>query len=155
MIATGMRRSEVVQLNREDYDAKRGELKILKGKGGKARKLFLPASVRTKLKPWLTVRGHEGGTFFYQINTDETLIRRVKDYEIYKIVVRVANSAAVDRFSPHDLRRTFITKLLDGGVDINSVRQLAGHAGIQTTALYDRRDDRQQRFAMKLMGNVM
>ena len=46
----------------------------------------------------------------------------------------------VEGVSPHDLRRTFITRLLEQNVDLNTVRQMAGHADIATTIMYDKRD---------------
>ncbi|WP_420843475.1 tyrosine-type recombinase/integrase [Kosakonia radicincitans] len=55
------------------------------------------------------------------------------------ILRQLQESAQLSPFTPHDLHRTFIPRLLEQGADLNIVRQLAGHSDISTTALYDRR----------------
>ena len=66
-------------------------------------------------------------------------MRRLTDQSVLDISRRIARRAEIARFSPHDLRRTFIGDMLDLGVDISTVPQLAGHARVTTTARYDRR----------------
>ena len=66
---------------------------------------------------------------------------------VLDILRRRAKGAGVKRFSPHDLRRTFISELLDGGADLSTTRLLASHANVQTTARYGRRDERSRRRA--------
>lgn len=61
---------------------------------------------------------------------------------IYRVVQNLTKAIGLEDISPHDLRRTFITRLLEQNVDINTVRQMAGHASIATTTIYDKRDQR-------------
>ncbi|SQA97259.1 Tyrosine recombinase XerC [Cedecea neteri] len=57
------------------------------------------------------------------------------------ILAQLQQDSGIARFTPHDMRRTFITRLLEQGVDINTVRQLAGHSDVSTTTRYDFRGE--------------
>ena len=61
---------------------------------------------------------------------------------IHQLLRARADESRVSSFTPHDLRRTFATRLLESGADINTVRQAMGHASIITTQRYDRRGER-------------
>ena len=71
---------------------------------------------------------------------------------IYNMLYKRAQEAGVKNFSPHDMRRTFISHLLDKGADISTVSKMAGHSNIQTTARYDHhRPEEAERKAAELL----
>ncbi|RMD98844.1 MAG: integrase [Deltaproteobacteria bacterium] len=146
LYTTGIRRREVVMLDLGDYDPVRRELVIRRGKGGGDRRAYVSRGCARLLDPWVKIRGPAPGALFLPITRGGRIVpRRMTDQAVMHIVRKRANQAGIAPFSPHDLRRSFISNLLDAGVDIATVQQLAGHAHVQTTARYDRRGEEVRR----------
>jgi len=153
MAAAGLRRAEVVSLVMDDYERRRGRLAVREGKGGQQRELVLPGAVRRDLGQWVKVRGRVDGPLFCPVLANgRKEMRALSAQRLYDVVAERAAAAGIERCTPHDLRRTFVTRLLSQDVDLNTVRQLAGHSDMQTTARYDCRDDRAQRRALRQSG---
>lgn len=146
----GLRRSEVTSLNITDYRVRNGHLRVREGKGNRSRELLLPVLARAYIRRWIHCRGNSPGPLFCQLAKDGECdpLQRMNAQRIYGILKRRAREAGIASCTPHDLRRTFVTRLLEQGVDFNTTRQLAGHENIQTTILYDRRHTKAQRQAM-------
>ena len=79
---------------------------------------------------------------FCRTRKGNTVVRqRLSAQAVYKAVQRRAAAAHVARVTPHDLRRTFVSNLLDAGVDVRASSELAEHSDPRTTKCYDRRGD--------------
>lgn len=152
MYSCGLRREEVVTLALGDYDPANGRL-VVRGKGNKERTAWLTGGAARALADWLTVRSDTAGALFVAVNKSG----RITNYEhmtpktIYKMLAKRASEAGVKTFSPHDMRRTFVSDLLDAGADITTVSKMAGHANVATTARYDRRPEEAKRKAASLL----
>lgn len=145
----GLRRAELVALDREDVDAETGVLTV-KGKGNKQRTAHIHNGALRALQGWLDVRGDEAGALFWATRKGGTLVEgRMTTQAVYNIIRHRAQQAGVKTFSPHDLRRTFAGDMLDAGVDIATVQRMMGHANVSTTAGYDRRGERAKADAAK------
>ncbi len=155
MLASGIRRSEVANITLDDYNTRNGQLNIQAGKGNKQRTAYLNTESRKTIKKWLNARGPEEGALFNPITKSNTIqYRKISSQSIYGIIRQRAEQANIEPCRPHDLRRTFVTHLLEAGIDINTARQLAGHSDIQTTARYDLRDEKQQKKALRQLQRM-
>ncbi len=79
-------------------------------------------------------------------------MKRLSCEAVAQILCRRAAEAGVYHFSPHDLRRTTTTHLLQSGVDLSTVQQILGHRHISTTVLYDLRDEAAKRDAAERLS---
>ncbi|MBH0029511.1 site-specific integrase [Pseudoalteromonas sp. SWYJZ98] len=140
MAGAGLRRSEVSALRLSDFSMADQLVVIHKGKGNRTRTQYLPVWVLEYLSSWLTVRGkNEGPLFCVVLNGKVIQARGISPETIYSVVTARTNHVLGEKFTPHDMRRTYISSLLANGVDISTVSKLAGHKSIITTQLYDKR----------------
>jgi site-specific recombinase XerD len=151
LYSAGLRREEAVSLDLADYDPAPGKLRV-RGKGTKERTVYVLGGAAAALDAWLSRRGATPGALFWPITkTGKLLPRRLSSQSVYDVLRKRGKQAGLESFSPHDLRRTFVSDLLDAGADIATVAQLAGHANVQTTARYDRRPEAARRQAAALL----
>jgi integrase/recombinase XerD len=148
MVSCGLRRNEVVSLDLIDYDITNDQM-VVNGKGNKQRLAYVLNETADAMLDWLIVRGEEPGPMFLPINrADKLMNRRLSGHTIYDMLLRRGIEAGIGEFSPHDLRRTFISCMLGAGIDLVTVSKLAGHASVTTTARYDRRPEEAKRKAI-------
>jgi site-specific recombinase XerD len=141
LYGVGLRRSELVRLDVADFDSANGVLTI-SGKGNEARTAYVVEQARTVLERWLRVRGIATGPMFFPLTESGHLVlKRLTCEGIAQILLKRGRAANVEHFSCHDLRRSFVTHLLDAGADLAIVQKLAGHRQISTTAIYDKRGE--------------
>lgn len=70
---------------------------------------------------------------------------RLTDQAVYFVITELIKKTGIEQFSPHDLRGSFISFLLDNGHDIKTVADIVGHADVRTTAGYDRRGEQRKK----------
>jgi integrase/recombinase XerC len=131
---TGMRRSELISLRDEDVDLSSGQVRVT-GKRSKQRVIPLTGSFVQALKVYLNARseaGHPGGWFFVSDRGN-----KMYDKGVYNIVKRYLSLVTtIEKKSPHVLRHTFATHMLNRGADLNSIKELLGHASLSATQVY-------------------
>jgi site-specific recombinase XerD len=122
-----------------------GPLFVEVNKGGKV----LIEREEMVVKPFRKIRGVE----VPNKKAGQTIYRggAMTSQAIYSMLAKRTQEAGIKNFSPHDMRRTFISHLLEAGADIATVSKMAGHANIQTTARYDRRPEEVKRKAVELL----
>src|SRR5438876_1731591 len=130
----GLRVSEVVALKVSDIDGKRGVIRVEQGKGRKDRYVMLSPHLLELLRAWYKV-AHPQGWLFPGQNPVNPMTTR----QLTRACHAAAHMAEITkRVSPHTLRHSFATHLLEQNIDIRVIQVLLGHAKLETTALYTR-----------------
>lgn len=154
LFRSGIRRDEIIKLKLQDFDPQERCIKVI-GKGGHHRLVPLHTKTITALNKWIDIRGSQNGPLFVSMDTQGNMRNTTEDpmsaSGIYDIVVRRGKRAGLKHISPHDMRRTCLTSLLDSDVDIGTVASIAGHVSVDTTRIYDRRQDKRNEKAIQLL----
>jgi integrase len=148
LYATGLRRVEVSRVDVESYHE--GVLYDVVGKGGKRRNVPVPTGWRVHLEKLIAQR--HTGPMFVRYSGSRPTETRLGIIGINHVLEEIRYQAGVKHFTPHDLRRSFATHLIDRGADLNVVADLMGHASIETTRIYDRRGEAAKRKAVELLN---
>jgi integrase/recombinase XerD len=138
LYGSGARISEAVGLDIDDLDLASAAVRLL-GKGGKERMVPLGSYARDALeaylrrvRPGLAQTGRAGAAVF--LNARGGRLSRQSAWAVLK--AGAARAGLNDSISPHTLRHSFATHLLDGGADVRVVQELLGHASVTTTQVY-------------------
>jgi site-specific recombinase XerD len=148
LFSTGLRVSELSALSRDTIDPKRDEFSI-RGKGGKIRIVFVSDGAKEAISRYLNKRQDPDNAMFVRLDKesgkvdgDMSLTPRSIERMIKKYAIKAGISKKV---TPHVIRHTFATDLLQNGADIRSVQVMLGHSNISTTQIYTHISDRQLR----------
>ena len=151
LFGAGLRRSEAVSVQLDDYDPETGELTITR-KGNRQRLVYGTGGGKEAIEAWLVDRGEWEGALLALVNKGGAVQPRAMTAQALMNRLKVrCEQAGIKPCSPHDLRRTFVSELLDAGADITSVQRLAGHQSPTTTARYDRRGERTKKKAAEML----
>jgi integrase len=141
-VAAGLRRAEIAGLDLAELDLGGEVIRVL-GKGHKVREVPIKNGALDALRAWLSCRGTEPGPLVSRVlKGGRVELRRLAPQAVLRVCEKRGRQAGIPGFAAHDLRRTYISALLDGGVDLAVASDLAGHASSDTTRRYDRRGER-------------
>lgn len=144
LFSTGLRVSELCSLNIDSINLKRDEFTI-RGKGEKVRLVFLSPAAKQALTQYLGKRSDMDQALFTSLSPNGKS-ERLTPRSVERIVKHYAIKAGISRkVTPHVIRHSFATDLLQNGADIRSVQMMLGHANVATTQIYTHVTDRQLR----------
>ena len=135
LYATGIRRSELIALKVDSINLGKSQIKVL-GKRNKERIIPLNSEVAELIQKYLKMRDEAfGNTNNFLLLTDKG--EQLYDGFVYRKVKRyLGATTSLEKKSPHILRHTFATHLLNNGADLNAVKELLGHSSLAATQVY-------------------
>jgi len=130
----GLRVAEVISLKVSDIDSKRMIIRVEQGKGHKDRNVMLSPHLLDLLRAWWRVARPQGWLF-----PGRTPVQPMTPRQLRRACHAAAQAAGIERnVSPHTLRHSFATHLLEQNIDVRVIQVLLGHAKLDSTALYTR-----------------
>jgi site-specific recombinase XerD len=141
LFSSGLRVSELVNLNRDHINTKRREF-MVRGKGQKDRPIFIGEAAAIRVEDYLATRIDNLPPLFLSYSRNNTVsnsgdYRRLTARSIQRLITKYAQLAGITKHvSPHTMRHSFATDLLMNGADIRSVQSMLGHSSISTTQVY-------------------
>lgn len=131
---TGIRLSELISIEDKDVDFGAGELRVT-GKRNKQRIIPLDPDFCEQIKTYIEVRDEVtgGGSGLFVRKSGEKMYPKLVYNIVHEMMSRVST---LPKLSPHVLRHSFATELLNGGADINAVKALLGHSSLAATQVY-------------------
>lgn len=141
LFSSGLRVSELINLNRDHVNTKRREF-MVRGKGQKDRPIFISESAASWVDRYLDARNDSLAPLFLSYSKNNVAstsgdFRRLTARSVQRMVSNYARLAGITKHvSPHTMRHSFATDLLMNGADIRSVQSMLGHSNISTTQVY-------------------
>lgn len=131
---TGMRQAEMLGLTDADIDLQQGQVRIF-GKRRKERVVPIGPNLVTRIREYMAIRDEEMSDF--QSPNNAQFFPNLTKGKLYTIVrSKMGEVSTLKKHSPHVLRHTFATTMLDNGADIRTIQTLLGHASLSTTSIY-------------------
>ena len=142
LFSTGLRISELTNLNRDSVNLQRKEF-VVRGKGQKDRPVFISQSAADAVQDYLDERKDSLPALFLNNSRNQPVTgtngnyRRLSPRSVERIINKYVRAAGITKHvTPHTLRHSFATDLLMNGADLRSVQSLLGHSNISTTQIY-------------------
>jgi integrase/recombinase XerC len=140
--ATGIRRAELVQIKIPDLDLLKGTIKVM-GKRSKERMVPIGENVIAMISEYIILRSKFLFKFNHpQTNNNQSLFVTSKGLPVYPRLIHtivhhyLSLIASNSKLSPHILRHSFATHMLDDGADLNAIKELLGHSSLAATQVY-------------------
>ncbi|MDE5713477.1 MAG: tyrosine-type recombinase/integrase, partial [Muribaculaceae bacterium] len=135
LYSLGLRRAELIAISDPDISESASEIKIT-GKRSKQRIVPVPAILMQHISRWRKIRD----SIWNELESPRPLFvvkgKRITSSQVYTVVKKALSSTSARRKSPHSLRHSFATAMLNEGADLNSVKEFLGHASLATTQIY-------------------
>ncbi len=135
LYSTGIRLTELINITNKNIDIKNKTIKVT-GKGNKERLIPYPEKLNKTLKEYISFRKQ------MLLNDNVNLLLTKKSKKVYaKLIHRIVNKylnyiTTIEKKSPHILRHTYATHMMNNGADLNAIKELLGHSNLSATQIY-------------------